>query len=79
LCLSTRARGSGALALALSKQTAKLRFLHAFPSVDNAGSNAICRKLGFVLVEECDLEYPPGHTMRCNDWRFDLAGGQPPK
>lgn len=65
-----------AVALALSKLTAEHRFLHAFPSVDNVGSNAICRKLGFVLVEECDVEYPPGHTMRCNDWRFDLAGGK---
>jgi len=66
-----------ALALALASQTGKHRFLHAFPSVDNVASNAICRKLGFVLLEECDLEYPPGHAMRCNSWRFDLAGGQP--
>ncbi len=68
---------AAAMALALASQTGKRRFLHAFPSVDNVASNAICRKLGFVLLEECDLEYPPGHTMRCNSWRFDLAGGQP--
>ena len=48
------------------------RFLHAFPSVDNAPSNAICRKLGFTLLGECDFEYPPGNRMRCNDWRLDL-------
>lgn len=46
--------------------------IHAFPSVDNAPSNAICRKLGFTLIEECDLEYPPGHMMHCNDWRLQL-------
>jgi hypothetical protein len=23
-------------------------------------------------VSESDFEYPPGHMMRCNDWRFDL-------
>jgi RimJ/RimL family protein N-acetyltransferase len=63
-----------ALALALAGETGKHRFVHAFPSVDNEASNAICRKLGFVVLEECDLEYPPGHTMRCNSWRFDLAG-----
>ena len=48
------------------------RFLHAFPSVDNPPSNAICRSLGFTLMGEYDFEYPPGHMMRCNDWRLDL-------
>jgi RimJ/RimL family protein N-acetyltransferase len=46
--------------------------VHAFPGVENAPSNAICRKLGFELVEEIEYEYPPGSTMRCNDWRLDL-------
>jgi RimJ/RimL family protein N-acetyltransferase len=49
--------------------------MHAFPSVDNPASNAICRKLGFTFLEEVDFEYPPGHAMRCNDWRLDLQGG----
>jgi RimJ/RimL family protein N-acetyltransferase len=48
------------------------RYLHAFPSVDNAPSNAICKKLGFELLGPCDFEYPPGHQLRCNDWRLDL-------
>jgi RimJ/RimL family protein N-acetyltransferase len=48
------------------------RYLHAYPSVDNAASNAICRKAGFDLLGERDFEYPPGHPMRCNDWCFDL-------
>ena len=50
----------------------KHRFLHAFPSVDNGPSNAICRKSGFVLQGQADFEFPPGHLMRCNDWRLDL-------
>lgn len=50
------------------------RFLHAYPSIDNPPSNALCRKLGFELMGEYDFEYPPGHQMRCNDWRFDLFG-----
>jgi RimJ/RimL family protein N-acetyltransferase len=61
-----------AVAQARSEQTRSL--LHAFPSVANAASNAICRKVGFTLVEACDFEYPPGHIMRCNDWRLDLTG-----
>lgn len=48
------------------------RFLHAFPSVDNPPSNAICRSAGFTLLGEYDFEYPPGHMMRCNDWQIDL-------
>jgi RimJ/RimL family protein N-acetyltransferase len=48
------------------------RYLHAFPSVDNAPSNAICRKLGFELLGAQDFEYPKGHWMSCNDWRLDL-------
>jgi hypothetical protein len=51
------------------------RFVHAFPSVANAPSNAICRKLGFTLLEECEFEYPRGSFMRCNDWRLDLFAG----
>jgi len=50
----------------------KYRFLHAFPSVDNAASNAICKKSGFFLVNEVDFEYPPGRFMRSNDWQLDL-------
>ena len=54
------------------------RFVHAFPSVDNAPSNAVCRKTGFVLLGDYEFEYPPGSFMRCNDWRLDLlADGQP--
>ena len=49
------------------------RPVHAFPNVENAASNAICRKLGFVLLGEHDFEYPPGHWMRCNDWRLEAA------
>jgi RimJ/RimL family protein N-acetyltransferase len=57
------------------------RFLHAFPSVDNGAPNAICQNVGFTLQEEIDFEYPPGTSMRCNDWRLDLFAdgpGDPP-
>jgi RimJ/RimL family protein N-acetyltransferase len=46
--------------------------LYAYPSVDNAPSNAVCRKLGFMLLGVTDYEYPPGNVLRCNDWRLDL-------
>jgi RimJ/RimL family protein N-acetyltransferase len=59
-------------ALALAREAGGRRYVHAFPSVDNAASNAICRRAGFTLLGAEDLEYPPGHPMRCNDWAFDL-------
>lgn len=66
------AAAATALALAAAREDGKHRFVHAFPSVENSASNAICRKLGFELVGEDDAEYPPGNPMRCNDWRLDL-------
>ena len=54
----------------------KYQFMHAFPSVANAASNAICRKLGFTLIEACQVEYPPGHPLIVNDWRLDLFRSQ---
>lgn len=55
-----------------ARREQKYRFLYAFPSVDNPASNAICRRLGFDLIGECDFEYPADHFMRCNEWRLDL-------
>jgi RimJ/RimL family protein N-acetyltransferase len=66
------ARSATRLAIARARSEGTRRFLHAYPSVDNAPSNAICRKLGFSLSGPCDFEYPMGSTMRCNDWRLDL-------
>ena len=65
--------GSATLqAIAKARSEGKRRYLHAYPSVDNAPSNALCSKLGFELEGPHDFEYPEGSTMRCNDWRFDL-------
>lgn len=63
------------LALASARSEGKHRFVHAFPAVDNAPSNALCRKLLFTLVEEREFEFPSGsgNFMRCNDWRLDLS------
>ncbi|MGE7438779.1 GNAT family N-acetyltransferase [Kitasatospora sp. NPDC001175] len=56
------------------------RHLHAFPSVENAPSNALCNRLGFTLLGACDFEYPVGSgtLMHSNDWRLDLADSAPP-
>jgi RimJ/RimL family protein N-acetyltransferase len=66
-------------AIAAARADGRRRFLHAFPSVANAASNAVCRKAGFSLLGEYGFEYPPGNPIRCNDWLFDLQpdGGEP--
>jgi RimJ/RimL family protein N-acetyltransferase len=53
------------------------RALYAFPHVDNAPSNAVCRKLGFTLDGPEDFEFPPGHVLRCNVWRLELSSPAP--
>lgn len=58
--------------IAIASAERKRRFMHAYPSVDNAPSNAICRKLGFTLLGPSEFEYPKGNFMQCNDWRLDL-------
>jgi RimJ/RimL family protein N-acetyltransferase len=63
---------AAAAAIEHAQQEPKYQFMHAFPSVENPASNAICRKLGFTLVEECQFEFPPGHWMTVNDWCLDL-------
>ena len=66
------ASNATAMAIELARAGSRHDAIHAFPSVDNAPSNAICRKLAFELIGECDFEYPPGQPMRCNDWRLGL-------
>jgi RimJ/RimL family protein N-acetyltransferase len=67
-------RGVAVEAMRQLLPVAASRPIHAFPNVENTPSNAICRKLGFTLLGELDFEYPPGHWMRCNDWRLNPSG-----
>ncbi|WP_434594546.1 GNAT family N-acetyltransferase [Streptomyces sp. A5-4] len=66
------AKAATAATVALARAEGHHRYLHAFPSVDNPASNALCAKAGFEFVGACDFEFPPGNQMRCNDWRLDL-------
>jgi RimJ/RimL family protein N-acetyltransferase len=69
-------RGVAARAAALIVDEARRRRRHrwicAFPSADNAASNALCRTLGFESRGETEVEYPKDHLMRSNEWRLDL-------
>jgi RimJ/RimL family protein N-acetyltransferase len=72
-------QGRGYASEALEMLVARLgreharRFLHAYPAITNGPSNALCRKLGFTNLGQCEFEYPPGHPLQCNDWRLDLS------
>jgi RimJ/RimL family protein N-acetyltransferase len=70
--LATRATIAAA---ARARAEGKHRFMHAYPSVENGASNAVCRKAGFTFVGEFEGEYPVGHLMRCHDWALDLGAG----
>jgi RimJ/RimL family protein N-acetyltransferase len=72
------ATAAAQLLIGRARADGRHRFLHAFPSVDNGASNAVCRKNGFVRRGEVDIEFPPGRPMRCNDWRLDLRRPEAP-
>jgi RimJ/RimL family protein N-acetyltransferase len=69
------ARSATSAAIARAKSEHRRRFMHAYPGVENAPSNALCQRLGFTLLGAYEFEYPQGHAMRCNDWRLDLFVG----
>jgi RimJ/RimL family protein N-acetyltransferase len=65
---------AAAAALAAAREAGRLRYLHAFPAASNSASNAVCRKLGFDDLGECEIEYPAGRRFAARNWRLDLLG-----
>jgi len=65
--------GKAAVRSALDRARSEGRWgvVHAFPPVTNERSNAMCRTLGFELVEERDFMFRD-RKLRCNHWRLDL-------
>jgi RimJ/RimL family protein N-acetyltransferase len=59
------------LILAQARSDPQVRSVYAFPTVANAASNAIARKIGMQNQGEFDNEGFAG-VLRCNDWRIDL-------
>jgi RimJ/RimL family protein N-acetyltransferase len=60
------------LVLDRARESGRWDVIHAYPGVSNAASNAICRKMGFEKLEECDIDYS-GRILRCNHWRIRLG------
>jgi RimJ/RimL family protein N-acetyltransferase len=57
-----------------AKAEGRHRFMHAYPSVENQASNAVCRSAGFTNLGACMFEYPKGRFMQCADWCINLRG-----
>ncbi len=64
-----RGYASEALRMVLERAQADARWgpIHAFTGITNSPSNALCRKFGFTLIAEREIEYG-GRTLRCNHW-----------
>jgi RimJ/RimL family protein N-acetyltransferase len=73
-----RGMGSAAAreAIERARTTGRWDVLHAYPPVANPRSNAMCRTLGFEMLEERDFEYR-GRKLRCNHWVLDLGLASP--
>lgn len=69
------ARAARAVVVA-AREAGRHRYLHAFPSVAHRASNSVCRRAGFTLLGEYAFEYPKGHWITSNDWRYDLTDGE---
>jgi RimJ/RimL family protein N-acetyltransferase len=65
------ATAAGNLLLDKARTLKARKYLHAYPSVTNEPSNAICRKLGFKLMGVQDFPFD-NRSLRCNNWRLDL-------
>jgi RimJ/RimL family protein N-acetyltransferase len=65
------ATAAARLIIAQARSNAEVRYVHAYPAVTNAASNAIARKIGMANQGEFDNEGFAG-VLRCNDWRIDL-------
>ncbi len=62
------------LAADVARQERRFRYLHAYAAVGNNASNAVCRKAGFRLQGQLDIDdSPPAPPMRYNDWMIDLG------
>lgn len=68
-----RGLATAAVRSTLDRARAERRWgaIHAYPGITNGASNAICRKAGFSLVGERDIDYV-GRTLRANHWRLDV-------
>jgi RimJ/RimL family protein N-acetyltransferase len=63
---------AGKLIFERARNERKWKEVCAFPSINNAASNAICRKLGFTLIKQVEVSYNgpphPGNLWKIKLW-----------
>jgi RimJ/RimL family protein N-acetyltransferase len=64
---------AGRMLVAEVRAAGTVRRLHAFSAVGNDGAARGCRRLGFGLAGDCDLDYE-GEPLRCHHWVMTLTG-----
>jgi RimJ/RimL family protein N-acetyltransferase len=74
---AAQGRGVASRALGLlierAREEPRFEWIHAFPAVSNAPSNALCRKFGFELVGHDDFVFR-GRRLHCHHWQLDVRG-----
>ena len=77
---SFQGRGVASQALGMllerARQADSVDAIHALPGVTNAPSNGLCRKFGFELVEEREIDFLD-RRLRVNHWVLELASRSP--
>lgn len=66
------AKRATARVLELAREQGRWGAVHAFPAVQNAASNGVCRSLGFTLLGRTDVDFA-GRILHCNHWVIDDA------
>lgn len=69
-----RGIASRALGMILERARADPTYsrIHAFPGVTNEPSNALCRRAGFQMTEECEVKFRD-RPLRVNHWELDVS------
>ena len=65
------ATAAARLLIAQTRSDPEVHYIYAYPTVTNAASNAIARKIGMENQGEFDNEGFAG-VLRCHDWRIDV-------
>ncbi len=64
------------LLLGRAREAGRSRYLHAYPGATNAPSNALCRRFGFELIEQLEVDYA-GRDLSVNHWKLELSEPDP--
>ncbi len=59
------------LLIARAREDGRYTQLHAYPGETNARSNALCRRFGFTMVEQLEVDYA-GRDLKVNHWQLEL-------